>query len=155
MAFRIGEDFYISHASRVPFYVQIARYLRKKIVAGKILYGDRLLASRRLAKRLRVHFNTVLKAYRLLRSQGVVRMYERHRGWHEPFRTRWIEDAVRYKNEFEIKAALREALTLGTSFAELHAWLTAAHEQVLTQAREHPDEVVRAIFARFKKVSEP
>ncbi len=151
MAHRIGEDFCISFASRVPYYVQIARYLRKNFVAGKILYGDRLLASRRLAKRLRVHFNTVLKAYRLLRSQGVVRMYERHRGWLEPFRTQWIGDAARYNNEFEIKAALRESLTLGTSLTELQAWLAAAHEQVLTQAREHPDEVVRAIFTKFKK----
>src|ERR1700690_4487638 len=118
MAHRLGGDFCVCSASRVPYYVQIARYLRKKIVAGKILYGDRLLASRRLAQRFRVHFNTVLKAYRVLRSQGVVRMCERYRGWLEPFRTTGIADTVRYKNEFEIKAALREVLTLGVPLTE-------------------------------------
>lgn len=53
-----------------PLTQQIADGIRVLLVRGELRPGDQLPSSRRLAKELAVHFNTVAAAYRTLESEG-------------------------------------------------------------------------------------
>lgn len=58
--------------SEAPIYEQIAEQVRGWIGRGTLRPGDRLPTVRRLALELRVNFNTVARAYRILDRAGVI-----------------------------------------------------------------------------------
>jgi GntR family transcriptional regulator len=55
-----------------PLYERIAGSVRRAILDGEIVTGDSLPAARDLADTVGVNINTVLRAYRDLRDQGVI-----------------------------------------------------------------------------------
>jgi GntR family transcriptional regulator len=55
----------------VPVREQISTQLQLKILGGELAHGQRLLAMRALARRLRVHHNTVSAAYQDLQAAGM------------------------------------------------------------------------------------
>ena len=58
--------------SDIPIYIQIVEQVRQQVVSGGIKPGDQLPTVRALASDLRVNFNTVARAYRLLDEAGVI-----------------------------------------------------------------------------------
>jgi GntR family transcriptional regulator len=58
--------------SDVPIYIQIVEQVRQQIVDGGLKPGDQLPTVRALASDLRINFNTVSRAYRLLDEAGVI-----------------------------------------------------------------------------------
>lgn len=58
--------------SHVPVYVQIVERIGRMIASGALHPGDQLPTVRQLATDLRVNFNTVARAYRLLDEAGVI-----------------------------------------------------------------------------------
>ncbi len=58
--------------SHVPVYVQIVERIGTLIAGGALKPGDQLPTVRQLATDLRVNFNTVARAYRLLDEAGVI-----------------------------------------------------------------------------------
>ena len=58
--------------SDIPIYIQIVEQVRLKIVDGGLKPGDQLPTVRALASDLRINFNTVSRAYRLLDEAGVI-----------------------------------------------------------------------------------
>jgi GntR family transcriptional regulator len=56
----------------VPIYIQIMDQIVHRIATGEIGPGDQLPPVRQLADGLRVNFNTVARAYRLLDEAGVI-----------------------------------------------------------------------------------
>ncbi len=58
--------------SRDPIYVQIVDQVKTAIAAGGLRPGDQLPTVRQMATDLRVNFNTVARAYRLLDEEGVI-----------------------------------------------------------------------------------
>jgi GntR family transcriptional regulator len=62
----------IDHRSGVPIYVQIMEQVRQQVSSGKLQPGDQLPTVRQLATELRVNFNTVARAYRLLDEAGLI-----------------------------------------------------------------------------------
>jgi GntR family transcriptional regulator len=58
--------------SDMPIYIQIVEQVRQQIVSKMIKPGDQLPTVRALAADLRVNFNTVARAYRLLDEAGVI-----------------------------------------------------------------------------------
>jgi GntR family transcriptional regulator len=58
--------------SRQPIYIQIAEQVRLQIARGELQPGDQLPTVRQLAADLRVNFNTVARAYRLLDESGLI-----------------------------------------------------------------------------------
>jgi GntR family transcriptional regulator len=58
--------------SHVPVYVQIVDRIGTLIAGGALKPGDQLPTVRQLATDLRVNFNTVARAYRLLDEAGVI-----------------------------------------------------------------------------------
>lgn len=56
----------INFRSDQPIYLQIVDQIRHLITSGELKQGDQLPTVRQLATELRVNFNTVARAYRLL-----------------------------------------------------------------------------------------
>ena len=58
--------------SGIPIYVQIMDQIKNLIAAGELQPDDQLPTVRQLASDLRVNFNTVARAYRLLDEAGLI-----------------------------------------------------------------------------------
>lgn len=56
----------------IPIYIQIMDQIKQHIATGALLPGDQLPTVRQLAADLRVNFNTVARAYRLLDEAGII-----------------------------------------------------------------------------------
>lgn len=65
-------DLKIDRGSCVPVYRQIARKIEEEILSGELAEGFKLPAERRLAAEIGVHRNTVIKAYDMLITEGLV-----------------------------------------------------------------------------------
>lgn len=62
----------LDHRSREPIYTQIVEQVKQLAAAGALKPGAQLPTVRQLAADLRVNFNTVARAYRLLHEDGVI-----------------------------------------------------------------------------------
>ncbi len=69
----------IDHASPVPLHEQVAAAIRRAIAEGEAGAGDRLPPAKDLAAVLGVNANTVFRALRTLREEGLVE-FRRGRG---------------------------------------------------------------------------
>jgi GntR family transcriptional regulator len=69
----------IDHASPVPLHEQVAAAIRRAIAEGEAHAGERLPPARDLAAVLGVNANTVFRALRTLRDEGLVE-FRRGRG---------------------------------------------------------------------------
>ena len=69
----------IDHSSPVPLYEQVAAAIRRAIAEGEARSGERLPPARDLAAVLGVNANTVFRALRVLREEGLVE-FRRGRG---------------------------------------------------------------------------
>jgi GntR family transcriptional regulator len=58
--------------SGIPIYIQIMDQIKQMIVSGQLPPGSQLSTVRKLATDLRVNFNTVARAYRLLDNAGLI-----------------------------------------------------------------------------------
>jgi len=58
--------------SKIPIYIQIVEQVRQQVAAGGLPPGEQLPTVRQLAADLRVNFNTVARAYRLLDEAGLI-----------------------------------------------------------------------------------
>ena len=56
----------IDFRSGLPIYTQIVNQVQAQVVSGILKHGDQLPTVRALAEELRVNFNTVARAYRIL-----------------------------------------------------------------------------------------
>jgi DNA-binding transcriptional regulator YhcF (GntR family) len=80
MRLRQDHQVRLDRESGLPLYLQIAHQFMYEIEAGIIRKGDKLPSIRALASDLRVAFLTVDKAYRWLKSRGIV-ISHRGIGW--------------------------------------------------------------------------
>jgi GntR family transcriptional regulator len=62
----------IDFRSGVPIYTQIMEQIQHMVSSGELKQGDQLPTVRQLATDLRVNFNTVARAYRLLDEAGLI-----------------------------------------------------------------------------------
>lgn len=85
----------LDERSKEPLFLQIAGSLSEAIREGRLVPGERIPGSRKLAKQLQVHRNTVLAAYEELHTQGWL-YTEQARGTFVaidiPSQTEWEED---------------------------------------------------------------
>lgn len=64
----------VDTASQQPLFEQLAVSVRAEIARGGLQVGDRLPGARDVAEQLGVNHHTVLKAYQLLRDEGLVEL---------------------------------------------------------------------------------
>jgi GntR family transcriptional regulator len=134
----------------VPVREQIATQLQLQILGGALAHGQRLPSVRALARRLRVHHNTVSAAYKDLQGAGHVELkrgagvYVRRAGPTELPEARGLDEMIRL--------ALRSALSLGYSGTEIRAaverWLAAAPPErvvVVDPSREMGELLVQEL----------
>ena len=72
--------------SNEPLYLQLARHIEQMVARGELSQGHQLPTVRQLATELRVNFNTVARAYRILDESGLIST-QRGRGtyiWEAP-----------------------------------------------------------------------
>ena len=58
--------------SGLPIYVQIVNQIQSRVAGNLLKPGDQLPTVRALAQELRVNFNTVARAYRMLDEAGLI-----------------------------------------------------------------------------------
>jgi GntR family transcriptional regulator len=58
--------------SGLPIYIQIMEQIRKMVAGGELQVGDQLPTVRQLATDLRINWNTVARAYKLLDEAGLI-----------------------------------------------------------------------------------
>jgi len=66
------ENIKLDFRSGTPIYTQIVEQVKQQVVSGELNPGDQLPTVRALALELRVNFNTVARAYRLLDEAGII-----------------------------------------------------------------------------------
>jgi GntR family transcriptional regulator len=93
---------------------QIVGQVRGALLSGSIKPGDRLPAARELARSLDVNMHTVLRAYAVLRNEGLIDL-RRGRGAH----VRADVDLAQAVLDDQIRALLDEAQRLGVSREQL------------------------------------
>lgn len=64
--------FSLDFQSREPIYSQLVEQVKQLVATGHLKPGDQLPTVRQLAADLRVNFNTIARAYRLLHDEGVI-----------------------------------------------------------------------------------
>ena len=62
----------IDLTSKVPIYVQIIDQIKHMIATGVLRPDDQLPTVRQMATDLRVNFNTIARAYRMLDDEGLI-----------------------------------------------------------------------------------
>jgi len=58
--------------SGLPIYTQIVEQIQRMLASGELKPGDQLPTVRQLATELRVNFNTIARAYRMLDEAGLI-----------------------------------------------------------------------------------
>ena len=64
----------VDPTSRTPLFEQVAASVRGALVRGEVSSGERLPAARDVADSLDMNVHTVLRAYQLLRDEGLVEL---------------------------------------------------------------------------------
>lgn len=72
MSKKLSETLQLDLRSGLPIYLQIIEQIKHQIARGTLNPGDQLQTVRALAQELRVNFNTVARAYRMLDEAGVI-----------------------------------------------------------------------------------
>jgi len=66
------DNIHLDFRSGTPIYTQIVEQVKQQVLSGELKPGDQLPTVRALALELRVNFNTVARAYRLLDEAGII-----------------------------------------------------------------------------------
>lgn len=123
--------------SKVPTYVQIVEQVRGLVASGRLQPGDQLPTVRQLAADLRINFNTVARAYRMLDEAGVIST-QQGRGTYvveapPPARARKLRQTALESLGREFLAA---AARLGFSPAEVRRMIDESIEHWEAKAQE-------------------
>ena len=62
----------IDFRSGIPIYLQVVERIKERLAAGLLKPGDQLPTVRSLALELRVNFNTIARAYRIMDEAGII-----------------------------------------------------------------------------------
>jgi len=128
--------------SEAPIYVQIVEQVRQRVASGELRPGDQLPTVRQMATDLRVNFNTVARAYRLLDEAGLIST-QQGRGtyiWEGP--TEETLKQLKQKSLQELaRSYLDEAGRLGYSPEDALAELKRIHQDGShTEGEQHEDQ---------------
>jgi GntR family transcriptional regulator len=123
----------ISRASGVPLRLQVGRQIAVLIATGELKPGEYLPSVRALAKRLKIHHNTISQAYQDLVGYCLV---ERHRG------SRMIVPFAGVRTRRDKQIDLDEIISSAIQLAQAqgyrpHQFCQRTQERFLTQRPDH------------------
>jgi len=121
---------HVDFRSGIPIYVQIIDQIKNQLTAGILKPDDQLPTVRQLASDLRVNFNTVARAYRLLDEAGLIST-QHGRGTYilAPPHEAAAETLKRQSLEGLARNFLKHAQRLGVSPGEVRETLDALIER--------------------------
>lgn len=127
----------IDFRSGLPIYAQIVNQVQAQVASGVLKPGDQLPTVRALAEELRINFNTVARAYRILDEERIIST-QQGRGTYiteipppkvseklrreslEALTQRYISEAMRLEfSKSEIRQMVNEQLKAWTEAQEL------------------------------------
>jgi len=66
------KEIHIDFRASSPVYLQLVQQIQQQVAAEELKPGDQLPTVRQLAAELRVNFNTIARAYRILDEAGLI-----------------------------------------------------------------------------------
>jgi GntR family transcriptional regulator len=115
-------DVHIDFRSDTAITTQIVEQVQKRLLSGQLKPGDQLPTVRQLAAELRVNFNTVARAYRILDELGLIST-QQGRGtyiWEPPEPGDSAERRLRALTQIT-RHFLNDAALMGFTVDEIHA----------------------------------
>jgi GntR family transcriptional regulator len=120
----------IDFRSGIPIYLQVVDRIKEMIADGRLRPGDQLPTVRALALEMRVNFNTVARAYRILDEAGIISTQQGRGTYILDVPPPEVSEAMR-RNTFETLTDryLADATRLGFSSAEIIALIQQQVDQ--------------------------
>jgi GntR family transcriptional regulator len=116
----------IDFRSGLPIYIQIVEQIQHRIVAGTLKPGDQLPTVRALAQELRVNFNTVARAYRMLDEARIISTQQGRGTYITEKPSSEVSEKLRSESlEALARRYIAEAKRLGFSGAEINQMVSA------------------------------
>jgi len=106
--------------SGLPIYTQIVNQIQSQLVNGILKPGDQLPTVRALASELRVNFNTVARAYRILDEERIISTQQGRGTYITEIPPPEISEKLRQESLAELtQRFINEAIRLGFSGREI------------------------------------
>ncbi len=114
----------VDFRSPAPIYAQIVEQIQQQVRAGHLKPGDQLPTVRQLAAELRVNFNTIARAYRILDESGLIST-QQGRGTYiwSPLAAEESSTVRRHTLQELAQSYAAQALALGYTAEEIRAVL--------------------------------
>lgn len=64
--------------NKSPIYLQIIKYIQRKIVLEELMPGDAIPSRREMANELKVNLNTVQRAYKEMEMMGIINTFKNY-----------------------------------------------------------------------------
>jgi GntR family transcriptional regulator len=123
--------------SNLPIYIQIMEQIKRLVAGGILQAGDQLPTVRALAQELRVNFNTVARAYRLLDEAGVISTQQGRGTYINEHPLPEQTAALRRKALYELaERYVRDGLRIGATLEEIETIL----QKVIADWHQSADE---------------
>ena len=110
----------IDFRSGIPIYLQVVERIKERLAAGQLRPGDQLPTVRSLAMELRVNFNTIARAYRIMDDSGIISTQQGRGTFILELPSPEVSESIRQKALEELtRRYLADAERLGVSPEEL------------------------------------
>jgi len=125
--------------SGIPIYLQVVERIKERLAAGQLKPGDQLPTVRSLALELRVNFNTIARAYRIMDESGIISTQQGRGTYILEVPTPEVSESIRLKALEDLtQRYISDAERLGVSPEELDEALN----KQLTQWKENRPSVM-------------
>ncbi len=126
--------------SKIPIYVQIIDQIKHMIATGTLKPGDQLPTVRQMATDLRVNFNTIARAYRVLDDEGLISTQHGRGTYILPPPSEMNGETLRRQDiEWLTRHYLNEAASLDYSAEEVRAIFEKYLNQWLREGTPPPE----------------
>jgi GntR family transcriptional regulator len=133
----------IDFRSGIPIYLQVVERIKERLAAGQLRPGDQLPTVRSLAMELRVNFNTIARAYRIMDDSGIISTQQGRGTYILELPSPEVSESIRQKALEELtRRYLVDAERLGVSPEELEEVLNKQVRQWKENRPPVPDNLL-------------
>ena len=134
----------IDFRSGIPIYLQVVERIKERLAAGQLKPGDQLPTVRSLASDLRVNFNTIARAYRIMDESGIISTQQGRGTYILEMPSPEVIGSIRAKALEDLtRRYIEDAERLGVAPDEL--------EQILNEQIIRPKEMEGLLRSRIEK----